>query len=91
MVLHVIIERTYNNYYAYIKEVNGITAVGKDFKDVKDNMIQAIEAMIDECNEFGYDVPIELQGEFDIEFISNIEPFSDFFSNLSKAFKRMFN
>ena len=66
--LTVIIERTDNNYSAYIQEVDGIIAVGSSVKEIKAGIIQAIETVIEDVKEFGGEIPAELQGEYSLTF-----------------------
>ena len=62
--LTVIIERTDNNYSAYLQEVDGIVATGKSVEEIKKCIIDSINVLIDECNEFGDAIPEALKGEY---------------------------
>lgn len=66
--LTVIIERTEGNYSAYIKEVNGIIAVGNSVQEIKQGIIDSINALVEDCKEFGGEIPVELQGDYTLTF-----------------------
>ncbi len=66
--LKVIIERAENNYSAYIEEVDGITVSGISITEIKYKMQEAIEVYVEACKEFGYEVPQELAGDYEISF-----------------------
>lgn len=58
--LRIVIERAENNYSAYIDGIDGIIATGQTVDEIKTNMIEAINAFVEECNELGCEVPKEL-------------------------------
>ena len=66
--LTVIIERTENNYSAYIHEVDGIFATGNSVQEIKQGIIDSISVLIEDCKEFGGEIPLELQGEYILTF-----------------------
>lgn len=66
--LTVIIERTENNYSAYIQEVDGIFATGNSVQEIKQGIIDSISVLIEDCKEFGGEIPLELQGEYILTF-----------------------
>lgn len=78
----VIIERTENNYSAYLEGIDGIFAVGKSVDEIKKGIIDSIEALKEECIEFGGEIPEELKGDYDLIFKMDVRSFLDFYSNL---------
>lgn len=66
--LTVIIERTENNYSAYIQEVDGIFATGNSVQEIKQGIIDSISVLVEDCKEFGGEIPRELQGEYILTF-----------------------
>ena len=66
--LTVIIERTENNYSAYIQEVDGIFATGNSVQEIKQGVIDSISVLVEDCKEFGGEIPRELQGEYVLTF-----------------------
>lgn len=50
------------------------------------NMYEAINALIDECKEFGCEVPEELTGDYELVFKMDVKSLLDFYSGIfSKA------
>lgn len=80
--LKIIIERAENNYSAYIDGIDGIIATGKTVDEIKKNMITAIDAFVEECNELGCEIPEELQGDFELTFKMDVQSLLDFYSNI---------
>jgi predicted RNase H-like HicB family nuclease len=57
--LTVIIEKTENNYSAYLAEVDGIVATGHNIDEIKANIVNAITALLEDCQEYGDEIPEE--------------------------------
>ena len=84
--IKVIIERAEHNYSAYLDGVDGIVATGSSVEEIKMNMYEAINALIDECKEFGCEVPEELTGDYEQVFKMDVKSLLDFYSGIfSKA------
>ena len=84
--IKVIIERAEHNYSAYLDGVDGIVATGSSVEEIKMNMYEAINALIDECKEFGCEVPEELTGDYELVFKMDVKSLLDFYSGIfSKA------
>lgn len=66
--LQVIIERAEENYSAYIEGIDGVVATGESIDEIKTNMLEAIGIFVEECREFGCEVPAALQGEYEVNF-----------------------
>ena len=80
--LNVIIERSENNYSAYLQEVDGVIAVGKSVAEIKQSIIESIEVLIESCNELGCEIPEELQGDYALTFKMDVRSVLDFYSNI---------
>lgn len=80
--LNVIIERTENNYSAYLQEVDGVIAVGKSVAEIKQCILESIEVLIESCNELGCEIPEELQGDYTLTFKMDVRSVLDFYSNI---------
>ena len=84
--IKVIIERAEHNYSAYLDGVDGIVATGSSVEEIEMNMYEAINALIDECKEFGCEVPEELTGDYELVFKMDVKSLLDFYSGIfSKA------
>ena len=84
--IKVIIERAEHNYSAYLDGVDGIVATGSSVEEIKMNMYEAINALIDECKEFGCEVPEELTGDYELVFKMDVKSLLAFYSGIfSKA------
>ena len=65
-----IIEKTDNNFSAYLKEIDGIGSTGKTLDEVKRNMLQAIDDFVQICKEYKeFEIPEEFKKDFKIIFI----------------------
>ena len=80
--LHVIIERTENNYSAYLQEVDGVIAVGKSVAEIKQSIIESIDLLIESCKELNCEVPKELQGDYTLTFKMDVRSILDFYSTI---------
>lgn len=80
--LTVIIERTENNYSAYLQEVDGIVATGKSVEGIKAGIIEAINFMIEDCKEFGGVIPAELEDEYSLVFKMDVKSLLGFYSGI---------
>ena len=67
--IKVIIEKAAANYSAYIDGIDGIAITGKTISEIKDKVREAIDFHIEGCKEFGIDIPKQLQGEYELEFV----------------------
>ena len=69
----VIIECAEDNFSAYVREVDGITATGKSIDEIKASISEAIEEFVATCKELGCEIPEVLQGEYEITFELDIQ------------------
>lgn len=66
--INVIIEQAENNYSAYLEGIDGIVTTGATVDEIKSNMHNAINALIEECKELGCEVPDALQHDYMLVF-----------------------
>ena len=69
----VIIERAEDNFSAYVREVDGITATGKSIDEIKASISEAIEEFVATCKELDCEIPEVLQGDYEILFELDIQ------------------
>ena len=80
--LKAIIESTEHNYSAYIEGIDGVVATGNTISEIKANLLEAIQAFIETCNQLGCEVPEELSGEFSIEFKMDVQCLLSIYSGI---------
>ncbi len=80
--LKVIIESGENNYSAYIEEVGGIGVVGDTIEEIKKNMREAVEFYIDVAKEDGSQIPEQLQGEYEFEFVMDAQTLLNYYDGI---------
>lgn len=78
----VVIERAENNFSAYVREVDGITATGQTIDEIKTSVIEAIDEYISSCKEFNLKVPEELKGNYEIAFELDIQSFLSIYQGI---------
>lgn len=71
--LTVVIEKAENNFSAYLKEVDGITASGQTIDHIKTSLLSAIEAYVETCKEIGCELPPELSEEYELKYEMDIQ------------------
>ncbi|KAA6328153.1 hypothetical protein EZS27_022925 [termite gut metagenome] len=80
--IKVIIEQAENNYCAYLESIDGIVAVGDSIEEIKANMCDSIQVLKDECDEFGYEFPEELQGEYELFYQMDVKSVLEFYTGI---------
>ena len=68
-----IIECTENNYCAYVKEVDGVAATGATITEIKEKLAEALDDLIETCEEMGLEVPDVLKSGYMIEFKMDVK------------------
>ena len=68
-----IIECTENNFCAYVKEVDGVVATGATITEMKEELTEALDDLIEICEEMGHEVPDVLKGGYTIEFKMDVK------------------
>ncbi|MCQ2084032.1 MAG: type II toxin-antitoxin system HicB family antitoxin [Bacteroidaceae bacterium] len=72
-IITVVIERADNNFSAYVKEVDGITATGSTIDKIKTSIMEAVDEYVSACKELGLNVPQVLAGQYRIIFELDIQ------------------
>lgn len=80
--LTVIIERTENNYSAYLQEIDGIVTTGKSVGEIKAGIIESINVLIEDCKEFGGIIPPELEDDYNLVFRMDVKSLLGFYSGI---------
>lgn len=80
--LTVIIERTENNYSAYLQEVDGIVATGRSVEEIKVGIIDSINALLEDCKEFGGVIPPEFIDDYSLVFKMDVKSLLEFYSGI---------
>lgn len=80
--LTAIIEQTEDNFAAYIEGLDGIVATGKTLGEVKARLLEAIDFFIETCESEGYDIPEELEGNFTINFQTDVRSLLNIYSGI---------
>jgi predicted RNase H-like HicB family nuclease len=71
LVIDCIIEKTSNNYSAYLVGIDGIVGVGKTIGQCVDSILESINILKEDCVKLGCELPTELQGEYQLRIIIN--------------------
>ena len=80
--LTAIIESAENNYAAYIEGLDGIVATGETVTDIKESLLQAVNEYVLLCEETGCEVPLDLRGNYRIEFKMDVKSLLNVFSKV---------
>ena len=80
--LTAIIEQTEDNFAAYIEGLDGIVATGKTLGEVKARLLEAIDFFIETCEMEGYEIPEELDGNFRINFQTDVRSLLNIYSGI---------
>lgn len=73
--LTAVIERAENNFSAYIRELDGVTATGLTIDEIKASIVEAVDILVEECKEDNCPIPEILQGEYDLIFEIDVQSF----------------
>ena len=71
--LNVIIERAENNFSAYVREIDGITATGTSIDEIKSSILEAVDEYISFCNDMHMDIPEVLSSGFELAFELDVQ------------------
>ena len=72
-LLKAIIETSENNYCASIENLDGVAATGATITEIKERLTEAVDDLIETCEEGGYEIPEALQGGYTIEFKMDVK------------------
>lgn len=73
--LHAVIETAETNYAAYVEEVGGVGVTGDTIAEVKKGLQEALDFLVESCEEDGDEVPEELQGPYVLDFRMDVKSF----------------
>lgn len=71
--LNVIIERAENNFSAYVREIDGITATGTSIDEIKSSILEAVDEYISFCNDMHMNIPEVLSSDFELAFEIDVQ------------------
>ena len=80
--LTAVIEMTENNYCAYVQEVDGVGATGKTIAEVKESLLDALDFLVESCEDDGEEIPEVLQGNYVIDFKMDVRSFLSVYSGI---------
>jgi predicted RNase H-like HicB family nuclease len=80
MLLTVVLEKTETGYSAYVKEVDGIIATGKDLEEVKKDIAEAIDFHKEGYELENLELPEALKGDYSLSFELDLPSFFDWIS-----------
>ena len=69
-------------YSAYLAEVDGIVATGHNIDEIKANIVNAITALLEDCQEYGDEIPEELKGDYSLTFKMDVKSFLEFYTGI---------
>ncbi len=78
----VILEKSEDNYSAYIPALDGCVATGDTFHQVKQRIEEAVEFHLDGMKEEGLDIPELFQSDYDFVYKIDVESLFDWFSGV---------
>lgn len=71
--LNVVIERAENNFSAYVKEIDGVTATGSSIDEIKSSILEALDEYISAFSDMKIDVPDILVSGFEIAYELDVQ------------------
>jgi predicted RNase H-like HicB family nuclease len=80
------IEKSDNNYSAYLEGIDGIVVSGSSVDEIKCRMSEALDIFVEESKELNYELPEELKEGYELIFKMDVKSLLDFYSEIfSKA------
>lgn len=76
-----VVEYTPHNLSAYLKDIGGVYATGKDAAEIERRMREGVQVYIDECQADGMSVPEALTGEWELVFQYDMHSFLTAYSD----------
>jgi len=80
--LPVILEKSENNYSAYIPELEGCIATGATIQDTKKNLFEAVAFHLEGMKNEGLELPKPFKGEYEFEYKVDIQSLFEWFSGI---------
>lgn len=82
----VVLEKTDNNYAAFIPIMDGCVATGTSVHEVKESLQEAISFHLDGMTEEGLEIPDAFKGDYTFNYKMDVESFFEWFQGvLTKA------
>ena len=78
----VILEKSENNYSAYIPALDGCVATGDSLDETKQRIVEAVEFHLDGMKEEGLEIPESFQNDYHFSYKIDIESLFDWFSGV---------
>jgi predicted RNase H-like HicB family nuclease len=78
----VILEKSDNNYSAYLPDLDGCVATGDSLHEAKQRIEEAVEFHLDGMKEEGLDIPELFQNDYRFVYKIDIESLFDWFSGV---------
>jgi predicted RNase H-like HicB family nuclease len=78
----VILEKSENNYSAYIPALDGCVATGVSLNETKQRIVEAVEFHLDGMKEEGLEIPESFQNDYHFSYKIDIESLFDWFSGV---------
>ena len=78
----VVLEKSVQNYSAYIPELEGCIATGQNTHETKDQIMEAVTFHLDGLREAGLGVPEIFQQDFEFEFKLDVNTLFEYFAGI---------
>ncbi|MFH7012901.1 type II toxin-antitoxin system HicB family antitoxin [Flavobacterium sp. FlaQc-52] len=78
----VIVEKTSTGFSAYVKEIPGLTTVGGNLSELKENFNEVLQYHVDYLNEKGESLTIK---DFNINYVVDLEQIFEYFNVINKS------
>ena len=78
----VILEKSENNYSAYIPALDGCVATGESLNEVKQRIAEAVEFHLDGMKVEGLDIPESFRNDYQFSYKIDVESLFDWFSGV---------
>jgi predicted RNase H-like HicB family nuclease len=78
----VILEKSENNYSAYIPALDGCVATGESLNEVKQRIVEAVEFHLDGMKVEGLDIPVSFRNDYQFSYKIDVESLFDWFSGV---------
>lgn len=71
----IIVEFAENNLSAYPEGITGVGVTADDVAGIKKSMKEALDFLVESCKEGGYEVPEQLQGDYELVYKYDMRSF----------------
>jgi predicted RNase H-like HicB family nuclease len=80
--IEAVIEKSVNNYSAFLTKHDGCIASGKTLQELKKNLEEALQLHIEGMKEDNEPIPVDLAGEYKIAYTFDVETFLSFYDKV---------